>query len=124
MQIIAADARRATVTPNATMTTLASPTLGHATSSLWLVEMNPDVAGPMHAFAEEVVWAVTAGSATLRVDDVERRLGPGDTVVLPGGSMRQFVAGTDGCTAVATTAGTGEVTRQDGHPAGTPPWVA
>ncbi|MEJ7834442.1 MAG: AraC family ligand binding domain-containing protein [Nocardioides sp.] len=123
MQLVAADTRRVTVTPNATMTTLASPTLGSAGSSLWLVEMNPDATGPVHAFAEEVVWAITRGAATLHADGGERLLGPGDTVVLPGGSMRQFDAGADGFTAIATTSGTGHVTRADAGPAGTPPWV-
>lgn len=121
--ITAAESRRST-TPNGTMTTLASPTQGGAASSLWLVEMNPGAIGPVHAFDAEVLWSTTAGEARLLVDGVERLLTAGDTVVLPAGVMRQLVAGPDGFTAVATTAGRGEVTRDDGSSAGVPPWVA
>ena len=129
MQIVTAAARRETTTPNATMTTLASPTLGAAGASLWLVEMHPDAAGPVHAFDSEVVWAITRGPARLEVGSTAptsrgRPASAGDTVVLAAGEMRQFVAGPDGFAAVATTAGSGAVTRQDGQPADIVPWVA
>jgi quercetin dioxygenase-like cupin family protein len=124
MYVVTADTRRSTTTPNATMTTLASPTLGGATSSLWLVEMNPYAEGPEHAFEDEVIWAVVRGSAELTCAGERAELRAGDTAVLPGGAMRRLVAGPDGFSAVATSPAPGTVTRADGLPAGTPAWVA
>lgn len=124
MIIVHANQRRTTSTPNGTMTTLASPTLGGATSSLWLVAMNAGAEGPVHAFDGEVLWAITAGTTVLITGDTELDLGPGDTAVLPADCLRQFRAGPEGFTAVASTVGSGEVTRGDGTSAGIPAWVA
>lgn len=82
MQVVRAAQRRTTTTPNATMTTLASPTLGGAESSLWLVEMPAGIQGPEHSFAGEVLWSITAGSARVLVDGVEHPVEAGDTVVI------------------------------------------
>lgn len=124
MKIVTSAERRTSTTPNGTMTTLASPTLGGAASSLWLVAMGPRAEGPTHAFDAEVLWAITAGTATLVIGEAEHDLGPGDTVVLPADVQRQLIAGSEGFAADATTAGPGEVTRTDGTSAGVPPWVA
>lgn len=124
MQYVAADSRRISTTPNATMTTLASPTLGAAGQSLWLVEMNPGAAGPVHAFDAEVLWSLTRGACELHADDTSRTLRAGDTVVLPAGMMRQFVAGDSGFSAIATSPSATAVTREDGTVVGTPEWVA
>lgn len=123
MQIVPAAARRETTTPNATMTTLASPTLGGAESSLWLVEMPPEQEGPEHAFAGEIVWSITSGSGKVRVGGADHALTTGDTLVVPAGEMRQFTSGATGFTAVVTVRG-GEATRGDGQSAGVPSWVA
>lgn len=124
MQIITSGERRPVVTPNGTMTTLASPTLGGASSSMWTVHMNPGAAGPVHAFTDEVVWAVTDGHADVTCGDDSRTLAAGDTVVLPGGVMRQFVAGPQGFSAVASTGVPGTVQRADTGESAVPPWVA
>ena len=123
MQIVRAAQRRTITTPNATMTTLASPTLGGAESSLWLVEMPAGIQGPEHSFAGEVLWSITAGSARVLVDGVEHPLEAGDTIVIPAGELRQFTAGATGFSGVVTVRD-GEVTRGDGQSAGVPPWVA
>ncbi len=123
MTVVPADARRTTTTPNATMTTLASPTQGGAASSLWLVDMPAGATGPWHAFDAEVLWALTAGSGVLEIVGEQHPLGVGDTAVLPAGVPRRLLAGPDGFVAVATTSGPGEVTREDGTSAGVPPWV-
>lgn len=123
MQIVHVTERRATTTPNATMTTLASPTLGGAESSLWLVEMPPEQEGPEHAFAGEILWAITSGSGRVRVAGADHPLAAGDTLVLPPGEIRQFTAGPTGFTAVVTVR-EGEATLADGTSAGVPPWVA
>ena len=105
------------------MTTLASPTLGGATQSLWLVAMQPGASGPVHAFADEVIWAVTRGSLELHSAGSITTLDAGDTAVLPGGVLRQFIAGPEGFEAVATAPAHTVVTREDGTSVGTPDWV-
>jgi quercetin dioxygenase-like cupin family protein len=124
MQIVRATDRRVTTTPNATMTTVASPTLGGCRGSLWWVEMNPGAENPEHAFEEEVVWAMTGGRATIWVAGEAHAVAAGDTMVLPGGEMRRMVAGAEGFTAAVLTAAPSAVTRADGLPAVVPPWVA
>jgi quercetin dioxygenase-like cupin family protein len=85
----AAEGRR-TETPSATMTTLASPTLGPSEGlSLWRVEMEAGVTGPLHVFDSEQLWTVLAGELTIAVDAAPTELGAGDTVVIPAGVERQ-----------------------------------
>ncbi len=124
MQLVTSTQRRTTTTPNAVMTTLASPTLGEAATAVWLVDMPAGSQGPEHAFESEVVWSLTDGQATLRVGGEEHALEAGDTVVMPGGEQRRFTAGPDGFSAVVVCHGDGEVVRGDGESAGTPPWVS
>ena len=50
MSVIRCGEARRTETPNAVMTTLASPTLGGARQALWRVDMTGGQAGPLHAF--------------------------------------------------------------------------
>jgi len=120
----AADARR-TETPNAVMTTLASPTQGPAARlSLWLTEMTAGQQGPLHVFDTEQVWHLLSGTAEITVDGAPAELGPGDTLVLPAGAERQvtargparFVVCGHG-DAVATVPG-------EAGSRGTPPWIA
>jgi quercetin dioxygenase-like cupin family protein len=118
------DARTAT-TPNATMTTLASPTLG-ATSgrSLWLVDMTAGATGPMHVFDTEQIWTMIDGQAAIEIDGAAHRLDAGDTLVIPGGGQRQVHA-TTACRMVVT----GDATATASIPGesesrGTPAWIS
>lgn len=119
-----ADART-TVTPNATMTTLASPTLGATSSrSLWLVDMTAGATGPVHVFDTEQIWTVIDGHATIEIDGVARPLDAGDTLVIPARAERQVHA-TTACrmlvtgdaTAIASVPGEAESR-------GTPAWIS
>jgi len=116
---------RTTSTPNATMTTLASPTLG-ATSgrSLWLVDMIAGATGPMHVFDTEQIWTVIDGHATIEIDGAARALGAGDTLVIPARAERQVHAATacrmlvtGDATAIASVPGESESR-------GTPAWIS
>ena len=119
----AAQARR-TETPNALMTTLASPSLGPTAGlSMWLVEMRAGQQGPAHVFDTEQIWHLIEGEARVTVDDRQLVLGPGDTVVLPAGAERQVSARAD---AQLVVCGRGDaVVRVPGEaaPRGTPPWI-
>src|SRR5260370_17745984 len=77
-----ADSRR-TETPNAVMTTLASPTQGGAGHAVWRVDMRPGQAGPLHAIDTEQVWTVLDGGATVELDGQELTVSPGATLALP-----------------------------------------
>lgn len=119
-----ADART-TRTPNATMTTLASPTLG-ATSgrSLWLVEMAAGATGPMHVFDTEQIWTVIDGTVAIEIEGADHPLDAGDTLVIPAGAERQVHA-TTACRMLVT----GDATATASVPGesearGTPPWIS
>lgn len=87
---IASSDTRVTETPNAVMTTLASPTLGGTTTlSLWRATMRAGQCGPWHAFDVEQAWHLLDGAATIAVDTEIVHLAVGDTLVLPAGSQRQ-----------------------------------
>ncbi|MBX6356676.1 MAG: cupin domain-containing protein [Micromonosporaceae bacterium] len=86
-----ADCRR-TETPNAVMTTLASPTQGGAGQAVWRVDMRPGQAGPLHAMDAEQIWTVLAGQATVALGTGTVALAPGDTLVIPADAPRRVVA--------------------------------
>lgn len=95
-----ADSRR-TETPNAVMTTLASPAQGGAGHAVWRVEMRPGQAGPLHAMDTELIWTVLGGAATIEVGGDVLAVGPGDTVVIPAGLPRRLSADpADGLSAI------------------------
>jgi quercetin dioxygenase-like cupin family protein len=123
--IVRADERRRTETPNATMTTFASPALGATVGlSMWQVEMAAGARGPEHAFDSEQVWTVMEGELAVTVAGEHTTLRPGDTIVLPSGANRQLAAGTD---VRALVCGHGSaIVRVPGEtaPRGTPPWIA
>ena len=119
-----ANARR-TETPNATMTTLASPTLGLTDGlSLWQVEMAAGASGPRHVFDSEQLWTVREGRVVVDVAGESCTLEQGDTLVLAAGAERQIHATTDALILVcghghATASVPGETSSR-----GTPPWIA
>ena len=87
---IASSETRLTETPNASMTTLASPTQGGTeTLSLWRVSMYAGQCGPQHIFDVEQAWHLLDGAASITVDTTSVELSVGDTVVLPAGTQRQ-----------------------------------
>ena len=119
-----AEARR-TATPNATMTTLASPSVGGSTSlSLWEVEMKPDQRGPLHAFDREQLWTVRAGRVTISVDGSEHDLEAGDTLVIPARSERRVLARADAELLVCGQADAQASIPGEGTSRGTPPWIS
>jgi quercetin dioxygenase-like cupin family protein len=121
-KIPAADARRSE-TPNAVMTTLASPTLGGtARLALWRVRMEPGQAGPVHSFDSEQVWTVVAGAARATVDGEPVALSTGDTLVLPGGVVRRIEA--DGAFEAVVAGCAGQQAHAEGREPATPPWIA
>jgi quercetin dioxygenase-like cupin family protein len=69
---------RVTETPNAVMTTYASPTLGSTELSVWRVEMKASAQGPVHVMDSEQVWTGLSGHARASVpgEDTDRGTPP------------------------------------------------
>ena len=114
---------RVTETPNATMTTLASPGLnGTSEICLWTVDFAAGASGPVHTMDREQVWWLERGVARCVVDSVEHELAAGDVIRLAAGVERQFRAGTDARFIVCGVPGTRAATGQD-DPGVIPPWI-
>ncbi|RMI34033.1 cupin domain-containing protein [Nocardia stercoris] len=92
MPMIRADERRRTETPNAVMTTLASPTQGGGELAVWQVDMAPGAAGPDHAFDTELVWTAVGGAARIELGADELTVAAGDTVVMAADVRRRIFA--------------------------------
>ena len=126
MTVIRSADRRRTETPNAVMTTFASPTQGGAERSLWQVEVAAGASGPVHVMDVEQTWSILAGTATVEVADDLLELAAGDTVVVPAGVARRFAAGSGaGFTAVVAGSAAALATVPDSEAeAVNPPWIA
>jgi quercetin dioxygenase-like cupin family protein len=116
---------RTTVTPNATMTTLASPTIGATAGlSLWRVEMDAGQQGPWHTFDTEQVWTIESGTVVLASVDGDIIMNPGDTAVIPAGAERRITATSDVRLIVCGPAGGVVQARGEDSPRGTPAWIS
>jgi quercetin dioxygenase-like cupin family protein len=136
MHVIHSAETRRTETPNAVMTTLASPTQGNSSQALWRVEMVAGHAGPLHGIDAEQVWTVLAGGANIEVGADQAKLGSGDTIVLPADVSRRITADKEeGLVAIVTAPASMRAYVLTGsaagpHPAATdadkvvPGWVA
>lgn len=125
MTLIQRGQARRTETPNAVMTTLASPTLGGAEHSLWRVDMAPGESGPPHLFDAQQVWTALSGAATVELDDVAHALAPGDTIVIPAHRPRRILADrASGFSAIATATPQARAAMADGTDRGVPAWIA
>jgi quercetin dioxygenase-like cupin family protein len=92
MHVIKSTDARRTETPNAVMTTLASPTQGQSDLAVWRVEMRPGQAGPAHGVDAEQVWTVLDGGASIEFGAETAALDRGDTIVLAAGIGRRITA--------------------------------
>jgi len=115
---------RATETPNAVMTTYASPTQGSEGLSLWRVEMKEGAQGPLHVFDSEQIWTVLAGVGSVELGADTLALKEGATVVFPAGVTRRITAGPDFVALVAGH-GTAKVSVPgEAADRGVPPWIS
>lgn len=123
--VVRATDTRTTVTPNATMTTLASPTLGASSGlSVWRVEMRGHARGPLHRFDSEQIWTVLEGAVSFCVDGETAQLTIGDTLVVPAGVERQVTATSDARLLVCGHAEAVAHAVGEEAPRGTPAWIS
>jgi quercetin dioxygenase-like cupin family protein len=115
---------RVSETPNAVMTTLASPTLaGTHDLSVWRVRARAGVAGPVHAFDSEQVWTLVSGAASFVLEGETLALDAGDTIFLAGHVMRQMVIAADAEFIVAGFGTAKATTPAEASGGVTPPWI-
>jgi quercetin dioxygenase-like cupin family protein len=115
---------RTTETPNAVMTTFASPTQGSRELSLWRVTMKDGAQGPLHVFDSEQIWTALTGTASVELEAGTVDLTSGGTIVLPAGATRRITARKD-FTAIVTGYGSARVTvLGEDADRGTPPWIS
>lgn len=120
----AGDARH-TETPNARMTTLASPSLGATGElSMWLVDMGVGQQGPLHVFDVEQIWHVLSGEVEILVDGQPRLLAAADTLVIPAGVERQVRARSEVRLVVCGRGNGVAAVPGEAAPRGVPPWVS
>ncbi|MCW0214050.1 MAG: cupin domain-containing protein [Pseudonocardia sp.] len=123
MSVVRRADQRTVETPNAVMTTLASPSLGGASQSLWQTRMEPGQAGPLHRMDREQVWTVVEGGVGVEFDGASYDLGPGDTVVIPADSLRR-IATERGASVLVTCPAGARAVLPDGTDRGVPDWIA
>ena len=93
MTVVRGKDNRSTSTPNALMTTLASPSLARTDElSMWKVAMRHGQQGPAHRFDVEQIWTVLIGSPTIEMAGETIHLAAGDTVSVPAEVVRRFAA--------------------------------
>ncbi|MBH0781857.1 cupin domain-containing protein [Nocardia bovistercoris] len=124
MPVIRHTETRRTETPNAVMTTLASPTQGAATLAMWRVEVDPGAAGPLHTIDTDQIWTVVDGTITVDLDGTELTASVGDTVVMPADLWRRISGGDTGFTAVVSAAAGALARTETGAEPILPPWIA
>jgi quercetin dioxygenase-like cupin family protein len=87
--VIVVETARATETPNATLASLATPSLGSAELCTWRVTMRPGAEGPVHAIDREQVWMPLSGSLAFTVGDSTSVVTAGQSAILPADEVRQ-----------------------------------
>jgi quercetin dioxygenase-like cupin family protein len=115
---------RTTETPNAVMTTLASPTQGTSGLSLWRVTMKDGAQGPLHIFDSEQIWTALSGTASIELEAGAVDLIAGGTVVLPAGATRRITARKDFAAIVAGYGAAKVTVVGEDDDRGTPAWIS
>jgi quercetin dioxygenase-like cupin family protein len=100
MVVIRSSESRHTETPAGIMTTLASPTQGGVSQSIWRVDMAAGRSGPWHGIDAEQIWTVLSGSAAVDLDDSTISVQAGDTFVIPADARRRLTSGQEGVVAI------------------------
>jgi quercetin dioxygenase-like cupin family protein len=119
------EAMRRTETPNAVMTTVASPTQSSTDEiSVWKVHMHAGQQGPRHVFDREQVWHLLGGEIEIAAEDESMHLWPGDAVVLAADTERQITALVDADVIVCGRSDAIVFVPGEKESRGRPPWVS
>ena len=128
MTVVRGKDSRSTSTPNAVMTTLASPSLARTDDlSMWKVAMAHGQQGPIHRFDVEQIWTVLAGRPAVEMAGETIHLAAGDTVAVPAEVVRRFTAPDDDVEFLVCGRGSGLATPVVDGEAGesvNPAWIS
>lgn len=107
----------------AEFTTLASPSLGAAETSVWRLSLSPAATPTEHCVTREEIFVILAGHGTAILDGEAHALGPGHTLVLPPRVRFSLAArGPEPLEAVVCLPVGGQAVLPGGE-AFTPPWA-
>jgi quercetin dioxygenase-like cupin family protein len=104
-------------------TSLATPSLGSARTSIWQVEIPAGETPTPHELTDEEIFVVLDGAAEVTIDGVLSSAGVGDTVVVPSGVS--FVLANAGASTLRMLCclPVGGKARMPGGEPFTPPWA-
>ncbi len=103
---------------------LAAPQRGSADTALFRVELPPGGGLPPHHHDHYDVFTMTAGDATMHLDDEVTEIVAGDAVVVPPDAVHWLEAGANGASIVVTMLAGTRLFREDDGTVVVPPWVS
>lgn len=107
----------------ARFTSLATPTSGATSTSVWEVEISPGTPARPHRLTAEEVFVILSGTARVCIADTETTAMPGDCIVVPVDTDFSIsVIGTESLRAICCLPVGGQAVLPDGQ-AFIPPWA-
>ncbi|GIG56323.1 cupin [Longispora fulva] len=105
-----------------TFTSYAAPRSGSAELCAWRVDVPAGVTGVAHRVTREEILHITAGSATVTLDDEKQDVTVGDVIIVPAGSLFGIDTGAEALSAWVNTSVGLRAALADGSWL-TPPWT-
>lgn len=106
------------------VTSLAAPQRGSAETALFRVDLPPGGGLSPHRHDHYDVFTMTAGDASMHLDDEVTEIGAGDAVVVPPDALHWLEAGANGASIVVTMLAGTRLLREDDGTVVVPPWVS
>jgi mannose-6-phosphate isomerase-like protein (cupin superfamily) len=123
MPVIAAPAAPTHEVGATTFTSLATPSLGSARTSVWRVDIPVGEVPTPHELTDEEIFVVLEGAAAVTIDGEQSSAGEGDTIVVPSGvSFSLANAGAQTLRLLCCLPVGGQALLPGGEPF-TPPWA-
>src|SRR4051794_23396516 len=104
-------------------TSLATPTLGCTTTSVWQVQIAPGTPATPHTLTSEEVFVVLGGTASVRLGSDEQVARAGDAIVVPAGVPFALANGGDDELRLLCCMPVGGEARLEDGTQFTPPWA-
>jgi quercetin dioxygenase-like cupin family protein len=104
-------------------TSLATPSRGTTSTSLWSVEIAPGTPPTPHSLTTEELFVVTDGLAAVTMEGVESVARPGDVIVVPSDTVFELSNGSDRPLRLLCCLPVGGQARLADGSTFTPPWA-
>lgn len=109
--------------PGTQFTSLATPSRGTRSTSVWRVELQPGTPARPHELTAEEVFVVLSGRAQVRIGDEQSEVGPGDCMIVPPDTLFSLEAVGDRAFAALCCFPVGGRARLADGNEFTPPWA-